>query len=119
MQTPIENRSPPKTDTINQRNFLERQLEEMKADLMSFIRTSITQATAVSSTQPQYIMMHPSNCSQPPQTQLVPTENWATNNTTNVQTAPQLECPQINAHQVANYQTQFPTIHQVTQRGAL
>ena len=118
-QTPIENRSPPKADTINSRNFLERQLEEMKADLMSFIRTSITQASAVSTTQPQYIMMQPSNFSQPQQTQLVPVENWATNNTTNVQTAPQLDCPPTNFHQAANYQTQYPTLQQVPQRGGL
>ena len=115
-QSPIENQSSPINRHNNSRgDFLERRLEgrleEMQANLMNFIRTSITEARAAQSSQPQYIMMQPSNFSQPIQPQQVPAENWATN----VQTAPQLECPQANTHQAANYQTQYSNVQQAPQ----
>jgi hypothetical protein len=106
-QTPIEKQTPPKTDINNSRDFLERHLEEMKADLMSFIRTTITQA--VPSIQPQYMMMQPASFSQQTPAQPVPTEH-RTISTINAQTAPQLD-----AQQVSNYQQQYPTMQQASQ----
>jgi hypothetical protein len=104
LHNPIEKQSPPKTDPNNSKDFLERHLEEMKSDLMSFIRTSITQA--IPSIQPQYMMMQPANFSQQSQTQPPPLENW-TNHAINVQAGPQMEYPQTNPHQVPGYQQQI------------
>ena len=105
-QTPNEKQPPPKTDSDSTRNFLERHLEEMKADLMTFIRTTITQA--VPSAQPQYMIMQPTNLSQQTQQQTGPLENW-TNSSINAQTAP-LDRTQTHAHQISNYQHQFPAL---------
>ena len=106
-QIPIVKQSPPQTDPTNSRDFLERHLEGMKADLMSFIRTSINQA--VPSIQPHYMMMQPQNFSHQSQTQPGPAENL-TNSTINVQTAPLLENHQANPHQVGSYQQQYPAL---------
>lgn len=111
-QTTMDKQSPPKTDPNNSRDFLERHLAEMKADLMSFIRTSITQA--VPSPQHQYMMMQPANVNQQSNTKPVPIENW-TNSAINVQTTPQLECTQTNVHQVSNYPQLFPPLQQPQQ----
>ena len=104
LHNPTEKQQPPKTNLNNSRDFLERQLQEMKSDLMTFIRTSITQAA--SSTQPQYVMIQPSNISQQSQTQTAPVENW-TNHVVNAQIGPQMEHPQMGAHQVPSYQQQI------------
>ena len=107
-QTPAEKQSPPQADPSNSRDFLERHLEGMKADLMSFIRTTITQA--VPSIQPQYMMIQPASLSHQSQTSVAPAENR-----TNIQTAPLSQTTQTHAHQTANYQLQYPALMQPTQ----
>ena len=97
--TPTENQSTPKMNPNNNRDFL----EEMKTDLMSFIRATISQAV-----QPQYLMMQPANISQQSQTQSAPIQNW-TSGAVNVQAAPQTDCTQAAAHQPGNYQHQYQT----------
>ena len=92
-QTPTEKQSPPKTDNNNSKDFLERHSQEMKADLMFFIRNTITQA--IPSTQPQYVMMHPTNFGQQSPPQPAPLENW-TNSQINAQIAPVHHSSQTN-----------------------
>ena len=113
-QTPIANQQSSRRRNDPGEDFLDRRLEEMESRLLSFIQTTIQQ---VPSTQPQYIMMQPSSFSQPNQSQLVPSENWAASHTTNAQAVPQqqVECQQTNANQAANYQNNYPTPQQMAQ----
>ena len=107
LQSPTEEHTPQKTATNNSRDFLERHLEEMKADLISFIRTSITQA--VPSIHPQYLMMQPTSYSQQAPAQPVHTENQ-TIGPINAQAA-----AQFNPQQASNYQQQYPALQQMSQ----
>ena len=112
-RTHKDKQPPQNTELHNSRDFLQRHLEEMKADLMSFIRASITQA--VPSIQPQYTMMQPTSYHQHVPAHQVPVENW-TNSAINVHSAPQQECTQTNILQASNYQHQYPALNLVPQK---
>ena len=111
--TPIEEQSRLKTNSNNSNDFLERHLEEIKADLMKFIRNTITQAAP--NNQPQYMMIHPANVSQQAQSQHVPLQNW-TNSAINAPPAQQMESTQTNDPQLSNYHHQYPNPSQSIQR---
>ena len=112
------NKQPHNTDPNTSRDFLERHLEEMKSDLMSFIRSSIK--PMVSNIPHQYVMMPPTNLPQqvPVQQTAATAENWS-NIQINAQPAPQIENAQTNLPQLSsNYYQQYPTMQQAAQLGA-
>ena len=112
------NKQPHNTDPNTSRDFLERHLEEMKSDLMSFIRSSIK--PMVSNIPHQYVMMPPTNFPQqvPVQQTAAAAENWS-NIQINAQPAPLKENAQTNLPQLSsNYYQQYPTMQQAAQLGA-